>query len=228
MSHYVYEITNRENGKKYVGVSTIRNDDIINDGYFGSGKLIKRALRKYGSKSFEKKILCITTKEHAYFLESKIVDSEYVARTDTYNLKVGGEGGSVSGRRGISPSEETRQKIREFNLGRKASLETRRKISEGNKGILRPKDAEYRRKISEGLIGNTNKRGKKISEDAKRKIREARKKQVITEEHKRKVSVFFKGYQHKRVTCDRCGKAGGITGMKRWHFENCKNASTET
>ena len=31
-----------------------------------------------------------------------------------------------------------------------------------------------------------------------------------------------KGRKHKLTTCPHCGKEGGITIMKRWHFDNCK------
>jgi hypothetical protein len=35
------------------------------------------------------------------------------------------------------------------------------------------------------------------------------------------------GYQHKRVKCPVCSKIGGITGMKRHHFQNCTGNTHE-
>lgn len=42
-----------------------------------------------------------------------------------------------------------------------------------------------------------------------------------TEETKRKKSLLLKGYVHKKITCPKCGKTGGQTTMKRWHFDKC-------
>lgn len=44
---YIYLTTNTINGKKYIGMCT-RDDDW----YFGSGKLIKSAIKKYGKENF--------------------------------------------------------------------------------------------------------------------------------------------------------------------------------
>ena len=30
------------------------------------------------------------------------------------------------------------------------------------------------------------------------------------------------GFVHKKVTCPVCKKVGGITAMKKWHFEKCE------
>ena len=37
--------------------------------------------------------------------------------------------------------------------------------------------------------------------------------------HKRNLMT---GYKHSKITCDKCGKTGGKTTMKRWHFDKCK------
>ena len=42
---YVYIITNKINGKKYIGSS---RKSQIDENYYGSGKVIKNALKKYG------------------------------------------------------------------------------------------------------------------------------------------------------------------------------------
>jgi hypothetical protein len=43
----------------------------------------------------------------------------------------------------------------------------------------------------------------------------------LSDESKLKKSLQMKGYVHKTVTCPNCGKSGGETSMKRWHFEKC-------
>jgi group I intron endonuclease len=51
---YVYMITNKINGKKYIG-SSRKNQ--IDENYYGSGKAIKDALKKYGRNNFTRDIL---------------------------------------------------------------------------------------------------------------------------------------------------------------------------
>ena len=47
MNHYVYEITNNINGKKYIGKRSTHTS-IDKDNYLGSGIAIKKAIEKYG------------------------------------------------------------------------------------------------------------------------------------------------------------------------------------
>ena len=84
----VYKITNKINNKIYVGYHQTHD---LDDGYMGSGKLIKRAIEKYGIESFEKEILEVfDTKEEAESYEEKIVNKDFVLREDTYNIAIGG------------------------------------------------------------------------------------------------------------------------------------------
>jgi len=91
MKHYtIYETTNTVNGKIYVGQHITNN---LNDKYLGSGKILNYAIQKYGEDKFEKKILHIfETKEEMDTKEAEIVDEDFVARDDTYNIKTGGVG----------------------------------------------------------------------------------------------------------------------------------------
>ena len=42
--NFVYKTTNKINNRFYIGV---HSTDILNDGYFGSGKLLTQAIEKY-------------------------------------------------------------------------------------------------------------------------------------------------------------------------------------
>ena len=85
----VYRVTNRLNGKTYIGAH--RTDD-LSDGYMGSGIGIKRAIRKYGRGSFEKEIVAVfDNPEDMFELEKSLVK---IDRT-SYNMNHGGLGGQT-------------------------------------------------------------------------------------------------------------------------------------
>jgi hypothetical protein len=91
MYFLVYETTNLINGKVYVG--SHKTED-LNDGYLGSGKNLKRAIRKYGAENFSRRIVrSCESSEEMYELEAKIVNEEFILRKDTYNIVKGGCGG---------------------------------------------------------------------------------------------------------------------------------------
>ena len=92
MKYYlVYKITNTVNNKIYVGAHVTSDK---NDSYMGSGSYLKSAQQKYGLDKFVKEILYeCSSKEEMFKREAEIVDEMFVARLDTYNLKVGGDGG---------------------------------------------------------------------------------------------------------------------------------------
>jgi hypothetical protein len=91
MYYLVYKVTNHVNDKIYIGVHKTEDK---NDGYIGSGKVLKRAIEKYGVEHFTKEILYeCESKEEMFQKEADIVDEEFVSRMDTYNIKCGGFGG---------------------------------------------------------------------------------------------------------------------------------------
>lgn len=91
MYFIIYQTTNIINGKIYVGKHETED---LNDEYLGSGTLLTKAIRKYGRENFRKTVLHILPHRNAMLnKEKEIVNEEFVARPDTYNLKVGGHGG---------------------------------------------------------------------------------------------------------------------------------------
>jgi group I intron endonuclease len=153
----VYETRCLISGKIYVGVHRQDGDDF--DGYFGSGKALKRAIKKYGVGAFERRTLFeFATDAEAYAREAEIVTEEFCKRRDTYNMKTGGMGGSRH-------SPESRERMSESKRGRKHSPEARAKMSESQRG--KKLSPEHCAKISE------SQRGKKLSPEHIAKIREA-------------------------------------------------------
>lgn len=90
MFYLVYRIKNKINKKIYIGVHQTTN---IDDGYMGSGTILKRAVKKHGLENFEKTILHVFDNVDDMFArEKELVTEEFVARLDTYNISVGGNG----------------------------------------------------------------------------------------------------------------------------------------
>ena len=91
MYYIIYKITNITDNKIYIGKHQTNN---LDDGYMGSGKLLKRAINKHGLDKFQKEVLFIfNTEQEMNEKEKEIVTEEFVQRKDTYNICVGGKGG---------------------------------------------------------------------------------------------------------------------------------------
>ena len=88
--HIVYKTTNIVNNKIYVGMHSTNN---LNDNYIGSGKILKKAIKKYGKDKFVCEIMYLyKARDEARKKEADIVTTEFCNRLDTYNLVEGGGG----------------------------------------------------------------------------------------------------------------------------------------
>jgi hypothetical protein len=91
MFYTVYKTTNIINGKYYIGAHQTNN---LQDGYLGSGKVFRRAVTKYGEASFSKIILfhCVSA-DQMYAMERAVITQAVIDDKNSYNLRLGGEGG---------------------------------------------------------------------------------------------------------------------------------------
>lgn len=121
---------------------------------------------------------------------------------------------------GKTHSEETRQRLkiaRELQVARQGTTmtaEARQKLSVAAKGRILTD--EHKRKIG---IANSN---KPMSEEHKARLLLTRKGIPLTPDHRKLLSDVKKNIPQLVVKCPHCDKSGGVSLMKRWHFDNCK------
>jgi hypothetical protein len=152
--------------------------------------------------------------------------------------------------KGVAKSAEHRANLSAAKMGKKASEETRRKMSETRKGRIGPMRGkthpeETKRKIAEALRGEKNyffgkthdaatiekiraaNIGRKDSEDTRRKKSESRKGEKNPSYGKRPPQEQIDKQRatlmaRPKVQCPHCAKLTDDANGKRWHFDNCK------
>jgi len=65
-------------------------------------------------------------------------------------------------------------------------------------------------------------KGRKFSEEHRKKISEHQKNAPRSVESNKKRSKTMSGIAKPKVKCPHCGKEGGAPQMRQWHFDNCK------
>jgi len=191
----IYKIINISNNKIYVGQDSKNRKD-----YFGSGLLIKKAIKKYGIENFKKEILeeCNKTianeRETFWIRELKSYD-----RSVGYNISNGAFGGDT-----ITNNENKEailEKKRKSMSGKMHTIKTKRKI--------RKSQLEYYKNNPERQVGKNNgnfgkkhpglNKGHVVSEETKLKISikaKNRKRKPHSEETKLKIKLSNIG-KHK-------------------------------
>jgi group I intron endonuclease len=187
---FVYLWTNQINGRWYVG----SHEGHPADGYIGSGKIFKLAVRKYGLKSFVREILY----QGIYFREEEekiLVELDAANDPSSYNMKDRALGGTS----GTKRSEETKRRISESNKGRVHTKKSRMNMSLAHMEIEQSKETKEKRGRTLKIIGHKpppgSHSGHRHSEKAKTRIRNAR----ITQDE------------------EFCSKGGLTSSHIRWH-----------
>jgi len=91
--HYIYKIT-RFDGKYYIGM---HSTDDLEDGYFGSGHLLWKSIKKHGKEKHSKEILeFLSDRKTLKLRERALVNEEIVNDPLCMNLQLGGGGGFIS------------------------------------------------------------------------------------------------------------------------------------
>lgn len=161
MFYTIYKITNLINNRIYIGRHQTRN---LDDGYMGSGQVIKQAILKYGKENFKKEYLYfLDTEKEMFQKEAELLTRDFIGKEEVYNIRIESE------------PKETFVSLRDRSHNNRGNC---RKI--GNYGFLvRPKiTEEYRNKVSIGLKAKWASQefhwtGRKHTEESKRKTGEA-------------------------------------------------------
>lgn len=198
----IYKITNKHNGKAYIGQSVNIKKRWEEHKYSDkSDSLIHRAIKKYGIDSFCFEVLCECEKSELNELEVKYISEHGTMHPSGYNLKSGGG-------QGIEYSEASKKKMSESQKGRSGwhhSEETKKKIGDAHRGRKRP--SESVEKMRKALTGrhlspeHVEKLriaglGRKQTPESIEKTRRAllgRKHGPLSEETKKKLSEALRG-----------------------------------
>lgn len=160
--HYIYKTTCAVTGRYYIGMHSTSN---LEDGYLGSGKHLRRSIRKYGSENHTKEILeFLETREVLKNREFQLVNEDALKDPKCMNLQLGDRGGFSSEdhkQKCIkSMSKAGLKRIRELMTDR----EWKEKISKKHKDLFL--NGEYRLTI----LKNLDFTGKTHTSETKAKI----------------------------------------------------------
>lgn len=114
--HYLYKTTCLITGRFYIGIHSTNN---LEDGYMGSGKRLRRSIRKYGVNSHEKEILeFFENRELLIEREKEIITPEVLTDKKCMNIQPGGGGGFSleQQRNNANKSNEKQKYLRENDI----------------------------------------------------------------------------------------------------------------
>jgi hypothetical protein len=214
MNFYFYKTTNLINGKYYYG----SGQKMI---YFGSGRDLKNAIKKYGEENFKFEILkYFETRQEAYDFEERFLHL-YNIKDDknSYNLTNFGCGGNRINYQGSESSkyrEISKTNMTKWNKSEMSRESNRIRLLENN-----PMDnLEYRDKAVKALNkwkceNEHPMKGKNHSDESRKKMSETRK--------ERGIIPYNKGKKSERESiCDSCKDKFTKQGLKR-HIKTCKS-----
>lgn len=180
----LYQYTNRENGKRYIGVT----GDLSrrgNDHARGKSNALafNSAVKKYGIWTFDFKVLAIFDRvDAAAYHEQAAILKFGTLFPNGYNLRAGAPWTKYIG----TPSEETRKKMSRALRGRPSPF------------LGHHHTEETKKKMSEANMGNTKALGYRHSEESRRKISWTNCHR--SEETRRKLSEASRSHHHSEAT----------------------------
>lgn len=183
----IYKITNKINGKVYVGQTTrdfeIRKQEHIDNAFmYNINTHIYCAMRKYGLENFDFDIICEAKNiEELNYLETKYI-VQYDSVRNGYNMSYGGDNNVMFCKKTAEKHDAVMR-----------SDEVRKKISQSMKKYRKehPWTEEQKRKFAESKYGNKNFAGHHLTPEHREAInKKLRKKVHCIDENKNVIAKF--------------------------------------
>lgn len=192
----VYMHVNKINNKKYIGITSKKPEQRWKNGlgYQSSQPVFYNAIKKYGWDNFEH----IVIEDNLTEKEAKLTEIKLIAKYKTncrkyknppygYNMTDGGDGTL-----GKKHSEEAKKKISAAATGRKASKETKIKLSKMRQGENNSFYGKHHSEETKRILSDKNKEyfsnpenhgmyGKKHTKESKRKNAESQLKKAVVQ-----------------------------------------------
>lgn len=169
---YVYKITHRETGEFYIGfrsINKVRPEFDLGFKYFTSSKTVKQL----GFENFNIEIIAeFFKKDDAYLFEQELIKENF------------------KNKKCLNKFYDDKNKLRFRSYGRIISDNTRKKISNGNKGKSRTEEARKKYSISKSGK-NHHFYGKKLTIEHRNKISLARTGIKLSQETKDKINIKY-------------------------------------
>lgn len=158
----VYLITNKINGKQYVGITvkTIEQRwyrhkyEAMNLKEGRVKQALHDAIRKYGAENFTQELIYESSdNDHIKEMEKHFIQFYQThGAAGGYNMTLGGDGWH-----GMNHTEEAKKKMSEAHTGKVLSDEHKENISKAQKGVSSPKSnpEEWKKNLSESKRANT-------------------------------------------------------------------------
>lgn len=203
MIFIIYKTTNLVNGKFYIGKHNQSNESF--DGYYGSGSLLAKAIKKYGKDNFVRETLFEFDNEYDAYQQEIIVISENLSNPLCYNVRPGGTG------RSYNSTEQSRY------LQHKSAIARWQDPDQYNTMKIE-RQTRYTTDVGKTIIDNITNSVKALWNDPDyiKKQEDAR----SSEEYRAVLSNKAKNRQ--RFKCIHCDGMFQPSHLVRWHNDKCK------
>lgn len=173
----IYKITNKINGKVYIGQTTVGFNKRYSGNIYNSthNSYLKNSIVKYGMDNFDIcEIFDVAFSKSELDIKEILNISYFRNKNGVYNMTLGGQrGGDIRKFMTKENYDVWRNKLSEAHKGKKLKEEHIEKIRSKNIGKIR--SDEYKEFMSNKMLGNKSNKGKKFDKDWCNKISESHK-----------------------------------------------------
>lgn len=195
---YLYIKQHSVTGKLYFGKTYAENPET----YLGSGDYWTKHINAHGKEH-------VVTLWYCLFLDKESIVEFALSCSKMWNIVESDDWANLKEENGLDggcsfQSDEAKLKNRLAHIGKRISDEIKRKLSTSHLGKTHTDDT----KIKLSKLNSVDLHpfyGKTHSIETKQKMAAAK-----------------VGIPHRTVTCPVCNKIGGVSAMKRYHFDNCR------